>query len=57
MPLGLIVLGVVFVLCFTLLVHKCLDNSHDRDMKADEDARHNKPESEDDPQDRLRRRL
>jgi hypothetical protein len=56
MPFGLIILGIVFVLCFTLLVYKCLDNSHEFDMKADEDARHNKPEPEEEPRD-LRRRM
>jgi len=55
MPLGLIVLGIVFVLCFTLLVYKCMDNSHDRDMKADEDARRDKPEPKEESRD-LRRR-
>jgi len=54
MPFGLIVLGVVFVLCFTLIVFKCLDNSHDREMKADKDASLDKPEEE--PRD-LRRRV
>lgn len=47
MPFGLLVLGIVFVLCFTLLVYRCLNNSHELDMKADEDARHDRPESED----------
>lgn len=47
MPVGLIALGIVFVLCFTFLVNKCMDNSHKLDMKMDEDARYNKPESED----------
>jgi len=56
MPFGLIVLGVVFVLCFTLLVYKCLDNSHDLDMKADKDARRDKQEPKEEPRD-LRRRM
>lgn len=53
MPLGLIALGIVFIVCFTVLLYKYLDK---RDVNADVELRRKELEQKEESRD-LRRRM